>query len=1073
MTRLNTHMTHFEDLVLFGQEGLDELEYKIDNMLDDSINYTYKVDGAPSVFMWSHFEGYPDNSICLKSFTKNANNVLSSRADIIDKYGDRKDMCDKLLHCLDLAISIPYGEAWQGDCLYTDNTLKQLSILGTEYITFQPNKIIYAVNELSPAYEKIVNSTFGICFHTIYTGNLDSKRQSFKVNLNRLKNVSRDTYIMTPTLNKPTAKLDSITMLAEKFKYFKGQLENNPVYEELLNNPIFIKYWNLFENKYISDKAVITLDLNTFEEDLHNFVAGRLLNEYDKKQATLKTDKGKEKAKSTYDLALLNLDDLIHNDRDVLRTLVECLNTAAEIKMEMLKLFPKKGDFNTFFNSLSRGYIPTDGEGSAMSDQDGNVVKLVDRSTFSNANRSDDFVRGFSEELNEKLGKPKKTAVVAFGRLNPPTLGHLQLVKTLELEAMKNNADPLLFLSHSCDKKKNPLDYDTKLKYCQEAFKHIDVVNSPAKTLVNVLEELNNEYTDIIYVCGSDRLQGQYSTDKVLLAYNDKPDKSGKINYSYNSINFVSAGTRDEESGDKIETISASKARQLASEGNFEEFEAIIPFEGEKAKQLFNDTRKGLGLNALNEDLSHTDINRIRNQIIDEVLKIDGVELMGKSNVRHPAQLFRIKITVNNPEQVVAKVEDILKNISLDYPYSFIEYSQHSEASGKFNSFKILLDGIDYYIVVSNKISKELTPVKLMTNINGKSIEYNKMANYIDYQKDEEINDFLKLLANESVQKVSSSSLSALYDNLMSGESNDIDFEFVSDEIKNAVNSIDPDKFKLIKSGLEVDYAEIYGATAFATVISQALSQSTYVQYPSKSNERLIDYTIIPAKLPEIRVSAKTKTGARPSSVSMFESIRDLLNKGFTDSSLAEGINFSSWFMKEYLSKGVDDGYSFLAEVMVDIVKGNGPKWSAELDRHSEFKTISECLTGKLNMNKCLVLREACNSILSGYSGSAKLNLPDKRYEEHLEKYVVRCLGTVLVTLINNSVIIDQVNILFRLSYGSLVQVYAFPKFETGEFKFKAKWVTGENHEYMFSYNIGLDGASGMFKNNKLAVVAK
>ena len=64
MTRLNQHMTHFEDLVLLGTSGLDELKNKIDNITSIDINYTAKIDGAPAVTIWSTFEGYP--SIWLK-----------------------------------------------------------------------------------------------------------------------------------------------------------------------------------------------------------------------------------------------------------------------------------------------------------------------------------------------------------------------------------------------------------------------------------------------------------------------------------------------------------------------------------------------------------------------------------------------------------------------------------------------------------------------------------------------------------------------------------------------------------------------------------------------------------------------------------------------------------------------------------------------------------------------------------------------------------------------------------------------------------------------------------------------
>lgn len=1070
--RLNIHQLHLDSLCFTGEDGLNEIQYYLDNLLTDNVTLSQKIDGSPSVIIWSHFEGYPDNSICLKSFVNNNNNVLSSQEEIEDKYSSRPEMYTKLLACLKLAKCIPSGEAWQGDCLFTQNSLKNINILGKDYLTFQPNKVIYAISEDQESYKKIAKSSFGICFHTIYTGNLEHKKQSFKVNLDRLNNVPNDIYLMSPLLNKPKDNLDIIKPLYNRFINLKVQLEANSKYNELLENPVFKKYWSLFENKFISDRAVTTLDLTTFEADLNEFIKDRLEVEYNKKLDTLKTDKGKERAEQTYQQGLRDLENI---DKATLRTVVNCFNIVAEIKMKLLSILPTNTEFSTFFNSVSQGYIPTAGEGISMSDSEGNITKIVDRSTFSNANRSSDILRGFEENLNERLEKPSKTAVVAFGRFNPPTKAHKMLTELVVKTAKENNADPLLFLSHSCDKKKNPLDYETKLKYCREAFPEITIVNSEAKTLVNVLEELNKDYTDIIYVCGTDRLQGTYSTDKVLTAYNNKPDKSGKINYAYNSINFVSAGERKND-GTEMESISASKARELAKNGDFTSFQTIVPFEAPRARQLFNDVRLGLGLEKINEELSDNNIIKIRQQIAGILSQNPNVFIVESTkNHRHPSQLLRIRLDLNNQEKALQEVSETLQNLSID-SYKYVDYGYHSGASGQFNSFEILLDEVPYYITVSTKINKELTPVKLMNHISGKLIDYKNIANLIKYNKDSDIENLLQELANSAASQVDCKQLVSLQDNLIEGTANDISFEFKSDMIASMIANLGEDKFKLVKNSLEVDFAEIYGAIALAHLVDYCLGTNVSIQYPSKANERLIDYTLVPSNtsyVQDLKVSAKTKSGASPSSISMFESIRNLLNSGYTNSDLAAGINFSSWFIKEYLSKGTDEGYSFLAECMVDIAKGQGPKWSVELDTHSEFKTIADCISGKVNKNKCLLIREACNSILSNYEGHNVIREPGKLYEDHWDKYIIRCLGTVLVTLINNSEIIDQVNLLFRYSYGSLIQVYTFPNFEKGEFKFIAKWITDGDHKYYFNYNIGLDTASRTFKNNKLAIVAK
>ena len=65
--RLNSHHQHFEDLILFGKEGIEELNDKVDKFIrrfDSSkkeLNLTQKIDGAPALFVWHKFSGYPDN----------------------------------------------------------------------------------------------------------------------------------------------------------------------------------------------------------------------------------------------------------------------------------------------------------------------------------------------------------------------------------------------------------------------------------------------------------------------------------------------------------------------------------------------------------------------------------------------------------------------------------------------------------------------------------------------------------------------------------------------------------------------------------------------------------------------------------------------------------------------------------------------------------------------------------------------------------------------------------------------------------------------------------------------------
>ena len=76
-----------------------------------------------------------------------------------------------------------------------------------------------------------------------------------------------------------------------------------------------------------------------------------------------------------------------------------------------------------------------------------------------------------------------KLVVFSFGRLNPPTIGHEKLANAVKLAAQKLGGEPRMYLSHTQDKKKNPLPYELKLKYAQAAFGPL-VTASDANTII-------------------------------------------------------------------------------------------------------------------------------------------------------------------------------------------------------------------------------------------------------------------------------------------------------------------------------------------------------------------------------------------------------------------------------------------------------------------------------------------------------------------------------------------------------------------------------------------------------------
>ena len=190
--------------------------------------------------------------------------------------------------------------------------------------------------------------------------------------------------------------------------------------------------------------------------------------------------------------------------------------------------------------------------------------------------------------LRELFEATSKKAVLAFGRLNPPTIGHTKLVDAITSQ----EGDHYLFLSQTQKPKTDPLDFATKMKLAKQFFPGINIGHQAVRTPVQALEQLQSlGYTDIIFIAGSDRVDG---FQKLFDTYNGQPDKSGNIPFKFDSIKVVSAGERDPDA-DGAEGMSASKMRAAAAAGDLESFAQGAP-DKKLAKTMYDAVRKGMGV---------------------------------------------------------------------------------------------------------------------------------------------------------------------------------------------------------------------------------------------------------------------------------------------------------------------------------------------------------------------------------------------------------------------------------------------------------------------------------------------
>lgn len=226
-----------------------------------------------------------------------------------------------------------------------------------------------------------------------------------------------------------------------------------------------------------------------------------------------------------------------------------------------------------------------------------------------------------------------KKVVIAFGRMNPPTVGHEKLVAKIKSEARKNRATPMLFLSHSQDKKKNPLSYEDKIRLSQKAFGKM-VQKSNARTIIDVAKQLEKQYDELIVIGGSDRVD---EFQNLLNKYNGK-------DYAYEKITVVSAGERDPDS-DGISGMSASKLRSLALTGKIKEFKAGLPARlrsSKDGKEMYDKIREAGGIT---EEMTLDEVLSIQQRLKRKAMmkRIKGKIKLGRR---------RAKYKIANPEKL-------------------------------------------------------------------------------------------------------------------------------------------------------------------------------------------------------------------------------------------------------------------------------------------------------------------------------------------------------------------------------------------------------------------------------------
>ena len=383
----NLHLEHLEDEVLnngvVGTRGAINFLQSLRDMLagssKSSVNVTVKWDGAPAIFAGIN----PENGqffVGTKGvFNKNAK--INYTIDDIDRNHPGTGLNQKLKVALTELSKLGIKDVLQGDMLFTQEDLETKNIDGKQYVTFQPNTIVYAVPMESAS--RILSSSMGIVFHTTYSGKtMEDMSASFSVRLRGLdKNAGvwfsdanyKDTSGTINFNKKETEEITKVLSQAGKtFRTLKADVLTMIAEDE--DTKILIKTYN--NTKVRAGERITNTRLHT--KGMIEYVYDRLKKDVDKvKRPNIKANK-QQKMDQYMKFFRSNSSQLVK--------IFDMQNLLVEAKdMIIRKLEKSKGVMDTFVRT-EKGYRVTQPEGFVAIDKLGKAVKLVDRLEFAHQN---------------------------------------------------------------------------------------------------------------------------------------------------------------------------------------------------------------------------------------------------------------------------------------------------------------------------------------------------------------------------------------------------------------------------------------------------------------------------------------------------------------------------------------------------------------------------------------------------------------------------------------------------------------------------------------------------------------
>jgi len=574
------HITHAEDRPLFhGADGFNHAYNALHGAHfhtkqgQQSNKLTMKYDGSPSLVYGHHPETGKFFVASKSAFNKNPK-LNYTPEDVEKNHGHAPGLVEKLKAALEHLPKIaPKKGVYQGDVMFTKPDIKKEG----DKTSFTPNTITYtAKGDKAKAINK---SHIGVVTHTKYEGtNLSNMRATGNVSDSEFGNHS-DVYHHTASYN--AAGADYSEKAQQKVL---SELSKAKTIHEKHGNKMYKAIHPEHSGEAGHLATYINQTVRTGETPsvagFKDHVSGQLKKKFDK----IKTPAKKQEIMNNAGAQLKHID----TNKEHYDNLLKLHGHLQAAKNQLVSsLETNEGSY-----AHAIGGVASKPEGFVYNHSHNGVTeptKLVNRAEFARQNL-----------LKSRPGAPAgntnaaKHHVLAYGRMNPPTAGHEEVVKTIKDKAKQVGGNHTLILSHSHNSKdgKNPLSPEQKLKHARNAFPgtNIEVASKDKPTVLQHAADLHAKgVTHLHFVGGSDR-KPMY---ELLKKYNGVKGAHG--HYDFKDITFSSSGERD-DNAKGVAGISGTKLRELASSGKKKEFHSHLSsqMKPEHKDALYNDLRKAM-----------------------------------------------------------------------------------------------------------------------------------------------------------------------------------------------------------------------------------------------------------------------------------------------------------------------------------------------------------------------------------------------------------------------------------------------------------------------------------------------